>query len=107
MMMPTCRIIDLAEVLVEALGRKNVTIKELGIRPGEKIHEILYSEYESPSTVVYDSQYLVILPTLDIPGLKQTYAGYPKADMLNYCSSEGLMNKEQIKRLLVKGRFLP
>jgi len=107
MMMPTCKIIDLAEVLIEALGTKNVKIRELGVRPGEKIHEILYSEYESPNTVIYDSQYLVIMPTLDIPGLKQAYARYPLADMLNYCSSEGLMNKEEIKDLLVKGRFLP
>jgi len=36
MMMPTCKILDLAEVLIEALGRKHVTIKELGVRPGEK-----------------------------------------------------------------------
>ncbi|WP_409341799.1 polysaccharide biosynthesis protein [Paenibacillus sp. MBLB4367] len=107
MMMPTCKIIDLAEVLIEALGRTNVTIKELGVRPGEKIHEILYSEYESPNTIAYDSQYLIILPTLDIPGLKQTYAEYPPAGKLNYSSNEGLMNKADIRSLLVKGRFLP
>jgi FlaA1/EpsC-like NDP-sugar epimerase len=107
MMMPTCKILDLAEVLIEALGRKHVAIKELGVRPGEKIHEILYSEYESPNTIAYDSQYLVILPTLEIPGLRQAYADYPSAGMLNYSSNEGLMSKEDIRRLLVKGRFLP
>ncbi|HEY0828107.1 MAG TPA: polysaccharide biosynthesis protein, partial [Bacilli bacterium] len=66
MTMPTCRIIDLAQVLAEALGKKEVDIIELGVRPGEKIHEILLTDFESESTVIYDEQYLVILPTLDI-----------------------------------------
>ena len=37
MTMPTCRIVDLAEVLIEASGRNDVTVVETGIRPGEKI----------------------------------------------------------------------
>lgn len=36
MTMPTCRIIDLAEVLIEASGESNVSIVETGIRPGRK-----------------------------------------------------------------------
>ena len=66
MTMPTCKIVDLAEVLIEDSGVENVAIVERGVRPGEKIHEILMSEFESMTTVVYDEQYLVILPTLGI-----------------------------------------
>ena len=53
MAMPTCRILDLAEVLAEAHGRRNVEIVEIGTRPGEKIHEILFSEYEALHTIAY------------------------------------------------------
>lgn len=105
MMMPTCRISDLAEVLMEALGQK-VEMIETGIRPGEKIHEVLLTEHEADSTVVLDDKYLVILPSLDIPGLKEHYASCPPAGISRYISSESLMDKAQIRDLLVRGGFL-
>lgn len=107
LLMPTCRIIDLAEVLIEALGKPNVRIEETGIRPGEKIHEILYSEFESRSTVVYDQQYLVVLPSLDIPGVKEHYRHCPQVNEAVYSSADLLMTKDDIRKMLVKGRFLP
>lgn len=107
MTMPTCQIIDLAQVLAEALGKKEIDIVELGVRPGEKIHEILLTDFESESTIIYDEQYLVILPTLDIPGLKPHYARYPKVQMGSFSSMHSLMTKEEIKALLSKGGFLP
>ncbi|MBD2846423.1 polysaccharide biosynthesis protein [Paenibacillus sp. IB182496] len=106
MPMPTCKIVDLAQVLVEALGKTNVAFKELGVRPGEKIHEILLSDYESQYAVMYENRYIVILPPTEIPGLKAAYAGCPSVPMTRYCSSESLMTKAEIRQLLVKGGFL-
>ncbi|MFP4978946.1 polysaccharide biosynthesis protein [Paenibacillus sp. CN-4] len=106
MTMPTCRILDLAEVLIEASGRKQVSIVETGIRPGEKIHEILMSDFESISTVVYDDQYLVILPTLEMPGLKEHYSGCAPVSFHSFSSETNLMNKEEIRDILVRGGFL-
>ncbi|WP_138495913.1 polysaccharide biosynthesis protein [Paenibacillus pinistramenti] len=107
MMMPTCKIVDLAEVLIEASGRSDVEVVETGIRPGEKIHEILISDYESQSTVVYDEEYLVILPTLSIPGLKEHYRNYPKLTASSFSSDKNLMNKAEIRKILERGGFLP
>ncbi len=107
MMMPTCKITDLALVLGEAMGKPEVEMVELGVRPGEKIHEILLTEFESQTTVLFDEQYLVILPTLEIPGIKDRYASYPKAEISSFCSSQSLMDKDQIRELLIKGGFLP
>lgn len=107
MVMPACRILDLAAVLADSMGVKDYKVKELGIRPGEKIHEILYSEFESLSTVQYDHEYLIILPPLDIPGLKEAYKSYPRVEKSNYCSGDELMSKQEIHDMLVKGRFLP
>ncbi|RAV01247.1 polysaccharide biosynthesis protein [Paenibacillus sp. YN15] len=106
MMMPTCKITDLAQVLGESMGKPDVEMVELGVRPGEKIHEILLTEFESQTTVLFDEQYLVILPTLEIPGIKERYASYPKAQISSFCSSQSLMSKEQIRELLIKGGFL-
>ncbi len=106
MMMPTCKITDLAQVLGEAMGKPEVEMVELGVRPGEKIHEILLTEFESQTTVLFDEQYLVILPTLEIPGIKNRYASYPKAEISSFCSSQSLMDKNEIRELLIKGGFL-
>lgn len=106
MMMPTCRIVDLAEVLIEASGKSNVALVETGIRPGEKIHEILMSDFESQTTVVYDDEYLVILPTLDIPNLKERYQGLPKVSFANFSSEHQLMTKAEIRDILRRGGFL-
>lgn len=105
MTMPTCRIVDLAEVLMESLG-VDAEIIETGIRPGEKLHEILLTEFESNSTVVYDDEYLVILPALDIPGLKSHYASYSPVSFESFSSSTEIMNKKEIRDMLVRGGFL-
>ncbi|WP_281889205.1 SDR family NAD(P)-dependent oxidoreductase [Paenibacillus sp. YYML68] len=106
MKMPTCKIIDLAQVLAEQMGTPSLNIRELGIRPGEKIHEILYSEYEAQSTVLYDEDYLVILPTLPIPGLNEAYTNCPKVEVSEYSSAYSLMSNEEIREMLDKGGFL-
>ncbi|MDF9844985.1 MULTISPECIES: polysaccharide biosynthesis protein [unclassified Paenibacillus] len=106
MTMPTCRIIDLAEVLIEASGKKDVSIIETGIRPGEKIHEILMSDFESRSTVVYDEQYLVILPTLNMPELKECYQRYAPVSFSSFSSERNLISKDEIRAILQRGGFL-
>lgn len=106
MKMPACKIIDLAYVLIEASNKENIDVEILGIRPGEKIHELLLSEYESNMTITYDDEYFVILPPIHIPGLKEHYLKYKSANLINYNSSKGLMNTNEIKEMLEKGRFI-
>jgi UDP-N-acetylglucosamine 4,6-dehydratase/5-epimerase len=106
MTMPTCRIVDLAEVLIEDSGVENVEIVEQGVRPGEKIHEILMSDFESLTTVVYDEQYLIILPTLNIPQLKDRYHQCPPVSFSSFSSEFNLMSKEEIRSILQRGGFI-
>jgi UDP-N-acetylglucosamine 4,6-dehydratase/5-epimerase len=106
MKMPTCKILDLAEVMIEELGNDQVKIVETGIRPGEKIHEILFSEIESKYTVTFDEQYYVILPPKMSVKLKEKYADCPIVPTKCYSSHEGLMNKAALRKLLKKGGFL-
>jgi FlaA1/EpsC-like NDP-sugar epimerase len=106
MKMPTCKILDLAEVLIDYSGKKDVEIEVTGIRPGEKLHEILFSEYESQYTVNYDDQHYVIVPILPIESLQQHYSEFPKVALQHYQSDESLMSKEEIKNMLINGGFI-
>ncbi|MGE1163233.1 polysaccharide biosynthesis protein [Peribacillus simplex] len=106
MKMPSCKIIDLAEVLIQVSNKGNVDVEVLGIRPGEKLHEILLSEYESTTAITYDEEYYVILPAIHIEGIKEHYSKYQSVSLEDYNSGTGLMGKAQIKEMLKKGGFI-
>jgi UDP-glucose 4-epimerase len=63
---PAARVIDLAEVLIDG---RDIPITYTGIRPGEKVHEIMVSEEECYRTTQRDGYY-VICPML--PELRRT-----------------------------------
>jgi FlaA1/EpsC-like NDP-sugar epimerase len=50
--------VDLIEVLKKSMGANN-EVEEVGIRPGEKIHEILINEFEIPLTYQYENIYAI------------------------------------------------
>ncbi len=106
MKMPACKIVDLAKVIAEAANVKDVEFEILGIRPGEKIAELLLSSYESDKAILYDEEYFVILPTVPIEGLKDRYANYEPANLEDYNSSQNLMTQSEIKAMLKKGGFI-
>ncbi|MEK8131263.1 polysaccharide biosynthesis protein [Paenibacillus filicis] len=106
MKMPTCKISDLAEVLADHAGVAKLDFEELGVRPGEKLHEILYTEFEAQNSVIFDEDYVVVLPTVDTPRLKEAYGHCRRVGDDEYSSAYSLMNKEQIHQMLRKGGFL-
>lgn len=59
---PSVRIVDLAEAIAPDLPRKVV-----GIRPGEKLHEIMCPSDDSHLTLEFDDHYL-IMPTIQLSG---------------------------------------
>lgn len=60
---PAARIVDVASVMI---GERDIEITFTGIRPGEKVHEVLVSAEEAPRTVFRDGYYAVtpLLPEL-------------------------------------------
>lgn len=109
MNMPACKIIDLVKVLIDEYGNKNTKIKEIGIRPGEKIHEELISMQEMPYSYFLSENYFLIKPTISIKGLEEHYHtlnNYRKLDMTTFDSSQKLMNYEQIKQKLMQSGFI-
>lgn len=105
--MPACKISDMAEVIIEALGDKNTAIKHIGIRPGEKIHEVLVSRYEA-SRVISKGEWFVILPMIRINKVDKRYNSVPRTPLADEYSSSNAdqLTKNGIKKLLELGGFL-
>ncbi len=96
MKMPACKIIDLAEVLMETYGE--AFVQNIGIREGEKIHEVLVTKEESKRSFIYNNDYYLISP--------KSQSHLPKVDFEEYSSNTYLMNKNQIREMLLKGKFI-
>ena len=99
MKMPACKLTDLAQVLIDYYGDENTTTEEIGIRPGEKLDEVLVSKDEVLETYEYGLTYYLISPKKEIQWLK-------KVRFPEYNSSTFLMTKYEIKELLDRGGFL-
>jgi UDP-N-acetylglucosamine 4,6-dehydratase/5-epimerase len=107
MKMPGIKIIDLAHVMIKQLGDKNTKIEKIGIRPGEKLYEVLISKNEAPRTVG-DGDYYVILPDAYHENFdRKKYAKYKPIGMEEYNSyNTHQLNQKQILELLEKDGWL-
>jgi FlaA1/EpsC-like NDP-sugar epimerase len=111
MNMPSFFIKDLAEVLIDYYGNDTTQIEEIGIREGEKLHEMLVSEHESPNTYEFDDDYYSILPTIKIDTMNSilTYYKFKNIEKVNFkqfTSQDNLKGKRILKDFLATGGFL-
>ena len=90
----SARIVDLAKALI---GPRPIEIKVIGIRPGEKVHEILISEEEAYRAVEQDSDYNVILPIL--PELLDPAEARPRL-MKEFSSADSVMSWDELTKML-------
>jgi hypothetical protein len=104
MNMPACYIKDLAEVLMEEYG--TVEVKETGIRPGEKLDEMLISHNESKLSFCYDDNYFLTLPVGYNQKLAVRYQNLNAFSYSEFSSKTKILSKPEIKEMLKKGRFL-
>ncbi|HUD71677.1 MAG TPA: polysaccharide biosynthesis protein, partial [Dongiaceae bacterium] len=92
------RVVDLARALI---GDRKIAVKVTGIRPGEKVHEIMVSEEEIYRTVERGAYYAIrsILP--------EVCKGAPPAPALTreFTSADDLMTYEETVDLLVRQRL--
>lgn len=104
--MPAHTIVDLADVLLEQLPKVKRNTMITGIRPGEKIHELLVSDYESVRTVAMDNYY-VILPQIEMPSVTKKYARMKRIGTLRYGSdTTERMSKNDLRLVLKKGGWI-
>jgi UDP-glucose 4-epimerase len=89
---PAAKIVDLAHAL---MGDKKLEIKFTGIRPGEKVHEIMVSEEEIYRTIERNGYY-VILPVL--PELRE--GEFSPALTSEYSSKDDNISVSDLRKLL-------
>ena len=90
---PSALMRDLASVMI---GDLKLPVKITGIRPGEKVHEILISDEESQRTVER-GKYFAIKPMLPEIVVNPKEKAVLKAE---FSSADNLMNPDELKALL-------
>ena len=79
-----------------------LAIKEIGIRPGEKIHEQMITKEDAPNTLEFKDFY-IILPQIQFTGIKYDYPGAKKvAPDFEYHSGNNSrwLTVEEMRRLI-------
>jgi FlaA1/EpsC-like NDP-sugar epimerase len=96
---PSAKMVDLAKTLI---GKRPIEMVFTGIRPGEKVHEILVSEEERYRTVERGNYYVIlpILPELRIPN----EVIHPLED--EYSSAHYVMDRYALEALLRQHRLM-
>jgi UDP-glucose 4-epimerase len=99
---PSARMTDVAAALI---GDRPIQTVVTGVRPGEKLHEILVSEEEGWRTFERGGDY-VVAPIL--PELRQD-PGEPMSGCLErkYSSADDLMSLDQVSELLRRRGLMP
>ncbi len=94
---PSMKVVDLAKAIAP-----DAELKYIGIRPGEKLHEMLISRDESRSTVELEDMYVVQPVEAFWFGGAWHEKGKPVEDGFRYSSAENTewLNVEQIKEII-------
>ncbi len=95
---PSAKIVDVAEALI---GDREMDVVVTGVRPGEKIHEILVSEEEANRTVDR-GKYYSILPIL--PELSGDFSAEHVLGK-EYSSADSIMSKAEVEQTMIKNNL--
>jgi UDP-glucose 4-epimerase len=97
--LPSANILDIAEVMI---GKRNIEIKIIGMRPGEKIHEILVSEEEIPRTIRRGDYYVIcpLLPKIRKVQIKKLVLSRELS------SADRCMSRKELTKFLKAGGYL-
>jgi FlaA1/EpsC-like NDP-sugar epimerase len=93
-----------ADILIEEYGNADIT--EIGSKPGEKLDEMLISKHEAVMSYKYDDAYFVILPFNPKQDLVDKYSNLEKFSQEEFSSKTFIMQRDAIKDMLKKGKFL-
>lgn len=107
MNMPWITVDNIANAMIQVFGNTQSQKLVIGSRAGEKKHELLVSQYESPKCFVLDETYFVILPMIDTYRDYSIYQHLPKFEPTFFGSNNTrlLDPNEFIEMLRLDGWF--
>jgi len=97
---PASTVLDIATALI---GERDIEIKVTGIRPGEKMHEIMVSEEECHHTVRRGDYYAIRAMLPELAG----QCDEPNALVKELSSADSVLSREGTHALLEKNHLLP
>ncbi|MCK5018757.1 MAG: polysaccharide biosynthesis protein [Candidatus Peribacteraceae bacterium] len=98
---------DIAEWMIEEKGKDGIGIKEIGLKPGEKIYEELITDEEGRRTVEYDNFYVVIPQFTEFQSVDYSiYENLPRVDNVLRSDEAVKMSKDETISLLKKESLL-
>ena len=103
---PSMRLIDLMEILKAKYNADN-TIQITGLRPGEKIHEVLVNESETSRTVAFEDYFIIRssvakpIDQEDVP-LYLTRGTPFISELPEFSSRQAIISKEDLESLFKK-----
>ena len=94
---PSMNVVDLAKAIAPALSIKNV-----GVRPGEKIHEVMITKEDARNTIEFNDYYIV-KPPFELKHLQKSYQDGVSVDNdFEYSSGKNKkwLTMEQMKKMI-------
>jgi UDP-glucose 4-epimerase len=95
---PAARIPDVAATMI---GDRDIDVVETGIRPGEKVHEVLVSEEEAYRTTERAEHYVIqpMLPELQVADAPRPLSG-------EYSSADTVVTGQELVDLIAQADFV-
>lgn len=104
--MSSVKISYLAKSMIEKLGNSNTKCNIIGIRAGEKIHEVLVSRYEG-SNIIEKGDYYIILPSIKLDKIEAEYGNKVKKSIGEFSSNNAkTLTKQELLDMLSYGGWL-
>lgn len=96
---PSATVINIAKALI---GKRNIKIKITGIRPGEKMHEIMVSEEECHHTIKRGNYFVIQSMLPELRKDKKTKLALKS----EFSSADNVVSPEQTRTLLKRHKLL-
>ncbi len=107
MRMPATTVEIMAKAMIEMFGNKETKIKIIGVRPGEKMHEVLVSKNESATSHQFSDDYFLVRPQIVDKKLQQKYDKLPKMQHPEFTSQNAKqLSQAELVALLKKEKWL-
>lgn len=107
MKMPAATVETIAKVMIRLFGNKKSRMKTIGIRPGEKRHEVLVSKNETPFAKTFSEKYFIVLPQIEDGVLRKRYSKKRAIGMEEFSSRNTYrLSMKELEEILRSERWL-